>query len=81
MAMVTFVVIGITIILPTYSFAQATEDDANPYCDKVPDNYQGICHDRKDYYDGGPNDGLYPCNDGTKKTDWKDCEDATESDD
>jgi hypothetical protein len=51
--------------------------DANPYCDKAPDNYQGSCHDRKDYYDGGPNNGLYPCNDGTAKADWRDCKDAT----
>lgn len=51
----------------------------NPYCDKVPDNDQDTCHDRKDYYDGGPKNGLYPCNDGTAKTDWRDCKDATEN--
>lgn len=51
----------------------------NPYCDQVPDNYQGTCHDRKDYYDGGPNNGLYPCNDGTDKADWRDCKDASTS--
>ena len=46
-----------------------------PYCDKVEDdhNYDGPCHDRKDFSD---DTGLYPCNDGTEKEDWRDCEDA-----
>jgi hypothetical protein len=48
----------------------------NPYCDQP---HTGPCHDRKDYNQGGPNDGLYPCNDGTVKEDWRDCEDATKS--
>jgi hypothetical protein len=52
----------------------------NPYCDKVGPDYRGICHDRKDYYHGGPNDGLYPCNDGTNMHDWRDCKDATKKD-
>jgi hypothetical protein len=50
------------------------DDGPNPYCDKVGPNYQGTCHDRKDYYQGGPNDGLYPCNDGTNMHDWRDCD-------
>lgn len=33
----------------------------NPYCDLVPDGFQGICHDRKDYDE---DTCLYPCNDG-----------------
>lgn len=53
------------------------DDGPNPYCDQVPDNYHGDCHDRKDYYQGGPKNGLYPCNDGTDKADWRDCKDAT----
>lgn len=50
--------------------------NANPYCDKV--NYAVTCHDRKDYDE---DTGLYPCNDGTDKADWRDCEDATEKSD
>jgi hypothetical protein len=49
----------------------------NPYCDQP---HTGPCHDRKDYYQGGPNDGLYPCNDGTNMHDWRDCKDATKKD-
>lgn len=46
-----------------------------PYCDLVEDdpNYTGGCHDRKDFDDITK---LYPCNDGTQKEDWRDCEDA-----
>ena len=36
-----------------------------------------FCHDRKDY---SQTTGLYPCNDGTNKVDWRDCKDATEDD-
>ena len=50
----------------------------NPYCDKVSKDYRGTCHDRKDYSDST---GLYPCNDGTNKVDWRDCKDATENKD
>jgi hypothetical protein len=56
------------------------DDGPNPYCDKVGPNYRGTCHDRLDYYQGGPNDGLYPCNDGTNMYDWRDCKDATKKD-
>jgi hypothetical protein len=62
------------VTVPTYA------SEANPYCDKVSDEYMesgGACHDRKDYYDGGPNNGLYPCNDGSARTDWKDCPDVS----
>jgi hypothetical protein len=44
-----------------------------PYCDLVPDDYEGTCHDRKDFDE---DTGLYPCNDGTQQADWRDCEDA-----
>jgi hypothetical protein len=44
-----------------------------PYCHKVPDDYQGACHDILDYDE---DTGLYPCNDGTQEEDWKDCPDA-----
>jgi hypothetical protein len=40
----------------------------NPYCDKVGPNYRGSCHDRKDYSE---TTGLYHCNDGTQKSDWR----------
>jgi hypothetical protein len=56
------------------------DNGPNPYCDKVGPNYRGPCHDRLDYYEGGPNDGLYPCNDGTNMYDWRDCKDATKKD-
>lgn len=59
-------------------FNTAEEDDKpNPYCDKLEIPYSVGCHDRKDYYDGGPNDGLYPCNDGSNKEDWRDCKDVS----
>ena len=54
-----------------------TEREPLPYCDimnKDP-NWSGSCHDRKDWDEIT---GLYPCNDGTQKADWKDCADATE---
>lgn len=44
-----------------------------PYCDLVPDDYEGTCHDRNDYDEIT---GKYPCNDGTQADDWRDCEDA-----
>lgn len=50
------------------------EKTPNPYCDLVPENYNGNCHDRKDYSDDTK---LYPCNDGTNKVKWQDCKDAT----
>jgi hypothetical protein len=53
-------------------------DGANPYCDNVPDNYQGTCHDRQDTDDIT---GLDPCNDGTQRADYRDCPDASDDDD
>jgi hypothetical protein len=56
------------------------ESEVNPYCDKfegVDDWPDSGCWDRKDYDDGGPNNGLYPCNDGTYKKDWRDCKDVS----
>jgi hypothetical protein len=52
------------------------DDKPNPYCDKL-DDLSVACHDRRDYYQGGQKDGLYPCNDGTDKKDWRDCKDAS----
>ena len=54
-----------------------TKREPLPYCDimnKDP-NWSGSCHDRKDWDEIT---GLYPCNDGTQKADWKDCADATQ---
>jgi hypothetical protein len=45
-----------------------------PYCHKVPDGYQGSCHDIKDI---DQSTGLYLCNDGTQKADYKDCKDVS----
>jgi hypothetical protein len=45
----------------------------NPYCDLVPDDYKGTCHDRLDYDE---ETGLYPCRDGSNVKDWRDCKDA-----
>jgi len=53
------------------------EPEPNPYCDLVSDEYMesgGVCHDRKDASDIT---GLFTCNDGTHKTDWRYCPDAT----
>jgi hypothetical protein len=53
-------------------------DDQQPYCDELSseeNDYQPLgCWDRKDYYQGGELDGLYPCRDGTAKEDWRDCD-------
>lgn len=46
----------------------------NPYCDTEKGKAARVCHDRLDY---DQDTGLYPCNDGTNKVDWKDCKDAT----
>jgi hypothetical protein len=54
-------------------------DDVNPYCDKLNDEERlsENCWDRKDYYQGGEKDGLYPCNDGSDRRDWRDCPDVS----
>jgi len=56
------------------------DDDGgpNPYCDTDEGKAASTCHDRKDYSE---TTGLYSCNDGTQKTDWRDCEDATDKGD
>jgi hypothetical protein len=51
--------------------------EPNPYCDTGRGKAAPVCHDRLDY---DQNSGLYPCNDGTSKVDWRDCKDATEDD-
>jgi hypothetical protein len=48
--------------------------EPSPYCDLVPDDYQGTCHDRRDIDEIT---GKYPCNDGTQADDWRDCADAS----
>lgn len=61
--------------IATVEEEEEEEDDVLPYCDKVEDDpdYKGACHDRMDFDDITK---LYPCNDGTQKEDWRDCEDA-----
>ena len=71
------VILLVTVILTTQQQSiQASDDNdgANPYCDKVADNYQGTCHDR---YDVDEETGKATCNDGTHKDDPQDCKDAT----
>jgi hypothetical protein len=51
--------------------------EANPYCDLVSDDFSGDCHDRYDFYEGGPNNGLFPCNDGSARSEPKDCPDVS----
>jgi len=46
----------------------------NPYCDTERGKAAPVCHDRLDY---DQETGLYPCNDGTQKSDWRDCKDAS----
>jgi hypothetical protein len=49
-----------------------------PYCDLIPSVAQNYsCHDRRDYDDIT---GLYSCNDGTQKEDWRDCADVSRAD-
>jgi hypothetical protein len=55
-------------------------NDANPYCDLVPDDYRGTCHDRYDYdeeLERTTGKILYPCNDGTQEKDPLNCKDAS----
>ena len=50
------VILLVTVILTTQQQPiQASDDNdgANPYCDKVADNYQGTCHDRYDTDENG----------------------------
>jgi hypothetical protein len=57
---------------------EAGHPGALPYCDKVSDDYDGRCHDRKDYDDIT---GKAPCNDKTQRDDWRDCPDVSENND
>lgn len=45
-----------------------------PYCDTPAGKNAKACFDRKDFDD---KTGLYPCNDGTQKKDYRDCKDAS----
>lgn len=49
------------------------ENKPLPYCDTPEGEAAPACHDRQDFDDITK---LYPCNDGTQKVDWRDCEDA-----
>ena len=57
---------------------ECTSIRPNPYCDTDRGKAALVCHDRLDY---DQNSGLYPCNDGTSKVNWRDCKDATEKHD
>jgi hypothetical protein len=52
-----------------------------PYCDLLDDvdeeDRPESCHDRYDFYEGGPNNGLFPYNDGSNRNDPKDCPDIS----
>jgi hypothetical protein len=67
---------GLTLTLTQIQVAEASSSSTapNPYCDLVPDDYQGSCHDRMDY---DQETGQYPCNDGTQNVRWQDCPDAS----
>jgi hypothetical protein len=47
-----------------------------PYCDTPEGNAAQSCHDRDDYDE---DTGLYPCNDGSQKSNPDDCPDASKS--
>ena len=61
-------------VMPTTAYAYVL---GNPYCDLVSDDYSGDCHDRYDFYEGGPKNGLFPCNDGSARSELKDCPDIS----
>jgi hypothetical protein len=48
--------------------------DPSPYCNTPAAENSKNCWDVRDYSE---DTGLYPCNDGTHKTDWRDCEDVS----
>jgi hypothetical protein len=48
--------------------------DPSPYCNTPAAEDSKNCWDVKDY---SQDTGLYPCNDGTHKADWKDCVDVS----
>jgi hypothetical protein len=51
------------------------ERESLPYCDTPEGNAAQSCHDRDDYDE---DTGLYPCNDGSQKTNPDDCPDASQ---
>lgn len=50
------------------------EREALPYCDTPEGDAAQSCHDRDDYDE---DTGLYPCNDGSQKSNPDDCPDAS----
>lgn len=50
---------------------------ANPYCDKVSDDYNGTCHDR---FDTDEETDVATCNDMSHRDDPKDCPDVSGED-
>jgi hypothetical protein len=50
------------------------DDEVNPYCDKIPVGERDNCWDRLDYDQAT---GLYPCNDGSNRGNWRDCPDVS----
>lgn len=50
------------------------EHESLPYCDTPEGDAAETCHDRDDYDE---DTGLYPCNDGSQKSDPDDCPDAS----
>jgi hypothetical protein len=57
MATVTFVVMGITMILPTYSFAQTTEDDGYTYNSDDPEEQQEQDEEEQEKWEDGGRPG------------------------
>ena len=49
--------------------------DPSPYCNTPAAEASKSCWDVKDYSE---DTGLYSCNDGTHKADWKDCVDVSD---
>lgn len=66
---------GDSVVIPGVTFPEDEEEPSYPYCDLLPDGFRDVsCHDRKDY---DQETLLYPCNDGTHKERWQDCEDVS----
>jgi hypothetical protein len=53
-------------IVESSTYPGDDDDGPNPYCDTDKGKAAPVCHDRRDY---DQDTGLYPCNDGTNKTD------------
>ncbi|MGH9953676.1 MAG: hypothetical protein ACRD5J_18830 [Nitrososphaeraceae archaeon] len=66
---------GDSVVIAGVTFPEDEEEPSYPYCDLLPDGFRDVsCHDRKDY---DQETLLYPCNDGTHKERWQDCEDVS----